>query len=289
MLAFIIQITSGLATGAIYAALALGLVFIYKSTHHINFAQGEMAMFSTYVALSLINGGVPYWLAFLITLAVSFVAGALIERFVLRPVQDRPFLVVVSVLVGLLLIFNSLATLLFGPDVHSFPSPFPTTSIFTPYIGGHGLGTIVVICGLLILISLFFKFTPTGLDMRAAAQNPESSQLVGINVDRMLALGWGLAAALGAVAGLLVAPVIFLEPNMMAGVLIYGFAAALLGGIDNPVGAVIGGFIIGVLENVLGAYVIGTELKLTMALVIIVAVLLLKPSGLFGSKIVRRV
>jgi branched-chain amino acid transport system permease protein len=139
------------------------------------------------------------------------------------------------------------------------------------------------------MLYLFFRFTPLGLAMRAAAQNPVSSRLVGVRVGWMLALGWGLAAAVGSVAGMLVAPIVYLEPNMMAGVLLYAFAAALVGGIDNPFGAVVGGFTVGVLENLLGAYVIGTELKLTVALVLIIGVLLVKPTGLFGKVFVTRV
>jgi branched-chain amino acid transport system permease protein len=144
---------------------------------------------------------------------------------------------------------------------------------------------------LIVVLALFafFRYTPVGLAMRAAAQNPDSARLVGIRVSWMLGLGWGLAAAIGAVAGMMVAPIVFLDPNMMAGILLYGFAAALLGGIDNPWGAVVGGFVVGVLENLLGAYVIGTELKLTVALVLIVVTLTLKPNGLFGKAVVTRV
>lgn len=289
MESFLIQFFSGLATGSIYASIALGLVVVYRATHYINFAHGEMAMFSTYIALILINSGIPYWVAFALTVALAFAGGALIERFVLRPVQDRPILVVVMVMVGMLLIFNSLANWLFGPTTRTFPSPFPAESVFGKLIGGHALGTTVVVCSLLAVTYLFFRFTPIGLDMRAAAQNPVSSRLLGIRVERMRALGWGLAAALGAGAGMLVAPVTFLDPNMMSGILIYGFAAAILGGIDNPGGAVLGGFLLGVLENLVGAYLIGTELKLTVALVVIVAVVLVRPAGLFGTTIVRRV
>jgi branched-chain amino acid transport system permease protein len=156
-------------------------------------------------------------------------------------------------------------------------------------ISGHDLGSIAVMLVVLALLYSFLRFTPIGLAMRAAAQNPESARLVGIRVSWMLGLGWGLSAAIGAVAGMMVAPVVYLDPNMMGGILLYGFAAALLGGIDNPWGAVIGGFIVGVLENVLGAYVIGTELKLTVALVLIVGTLTLKPNGLFGKVLVTRV
>jgi branched-chain amino acid transport system permease protein len=156
-------------------------------------------------------------------------------------------------------------------------------------ISGHDLGSIAVMLLVLAVLYSFLRFTPVGLAMRAAAQNPESARLVGIRVSWMLGLGWGLSAAIGAVAGMMVAPVVYLDPNMMGGILLYGFAAALLGGIDNPWGAVIGGFIVGVLENLLGAYVIGTELKLTVALVLIVTILTVKPNGLFGKTVVTRV
>jgi branched-chain amino acid transport system permease protein len=161
--------------------------------------------------------------------------------------------------------------------------------VLPQYISGHQLGSLGVTLGVLLVVFLFFKYTPIGLAMRAAAQNPDSASLVGIPVSWMLALGWGLASAIGAVAGIMMAPVVFLDPNMMGGILLYGFAAALLGGIDNPWGAVIGGFIVGVLENILGAYVIGTELKLSVALVLIVGTLTLMPNGLFGRKVVTRV
>jgi branched-chain amino acid transport system permease protein len=290
MEAFLHQVFSGLATGGIYASLALALVMIYQSTHHINFAQGEMAMFSTYLAWSLVNAGVPYWLAFLLTLVVSFVAGVVIERVVIRPVEHAPVLSIIAVFIALVLIFNGLAGWIYTYTIKTFPSPFPERSLFgNKYVSSHELGSVAITFSVLIMLYLFFRFTPLGLAMRAAAQNPLSSRLAGIRVGWMLALGWGLAAAIGAVAGMLVAPIIYLEPNMMSGVLLYALAAALLGGIDNPFGAVIGGFIVGVVENVVGAYVIGTELKLTVALVLIVGVLLVRPSGLFGKVFVTRV
>jgi branched-chain amino acid transport system permease protein len=290
MEAFLHQVFSGLATGGIYASLALALVMIYQSTNHINFAQGEMAMFSTYLAWSMINGGMPYWWAFLLTVLISFVVGAAIERVIIRPVEDAPVLSVVTVFIALLVIFNSVAGWIFTYTIKTFPSPFPEQPLFgNRYISSHELGSIAVTLLVLVALYLFFRFTPLGLAMRAAAQNPLSSRLAGIRVGRMLALGWGLAAAVGAVAGLLVAPIVYLEPNMMAGVLLYAFAAALVGGIDNPFGAVLGGFMVGVLENLIGAYVIGTELKLTVALVLIVGVLLFKPSGMFGKVFVSRV
>ncbi len=288
--AFIHQVLSGLAAGGIYASLALALVMIYQSTSHINFAQGEMAMFSTYLAWYAINAGMPYWWAFLLTVLVSFAAGVVIERVIIRPVEHAPVLSIITVFVALLVIFNSVAGWIFTYTIKTFPSPFPEQPLFgNRYISSHELGVIGVTLAVLILLYLFFRFTPLGLAMRAAAQNPVSSRLVGVRVGWMLALGWGLAAAVGAVAGMLVAPIVYLEPNMLAGVLLYAFAAALVGGIDSPFGAVVGGFAVGVLENILGAYVIGTELKLTVALVLIIGVLLVKPSGLFGKVFVTRV
>jgi len=283
------QILAGLATGGIYASLALALVMIYQATHLVNFAQGEMAMFTTYIAWSLINAGVPYWPAFFLTIGLAFVLGVVIERVVIRPVERAPVLAVVVVFIALLLILNSITGWIYSYTIKTFPSPFPSQPIFGRYLSPHEFGAILVTLVVLALLYAFFRFTPLGLAMRAAAQNPESSRLVGIRVGWMLALGWGLAAAVGAIAGMMVAPIVYLDPNMMGGVLLYAFAAALVGGIDNPMGAVIGGFLVGVLENVLGAFVIGNELKLSVALVIIIGVLLVKPSGFFGRVQVTRV
>jgi len=284
------QIFSGLANGCIYGSIALALVMIYQSTHHINFAQGEMATFSTFIAWALIESGWPYWAAFVTTVAISFVGGLLVQRIILRPVEKAPVLANVIVFIGLLVIFNSLAGWIFEHTIKAFPSPFPQKSFLaSAYFSAHELGSALVMLCVLGALYAFFKFTPIGLAMRAAAQNPESARLVGIRVSWMLAVGWGLAAAIGAIAGMMVAPIVYLDPNMMSGILLYGFAAALLGGIDNPGGAVIGGLIVGVLENLLGAYVIGTELKLSVALVLIVATLTLKPNGLFGKQVVTRV
>jgi branched-chain amino acid transport system permease protein len=290
---FLQQVVSGLATGGIYASLALALVMIYQATEIVNFAQGEMAMFSTYLAWSMLNAGVPYWAAFFGTLVLAFLGGLLIERIIVRPIEGKPVLTLVIVCIGLLVILNSLAGWIYSYVILPFPSPFPRTPIRIGQVvfGQHDLGVIGVTLVLLCVLYVFFRYTTLGLAMRAAAQNPGSSRLCGIRVGWMLALGWGLAAVVGAVAGMLIAPVIFLEPNMMGGILIYAFAAATLGGITSPVGAVIGGFLVGVIENLAGTYIpfIGTELKLTVALLIIVVVLLVRPSGLFGHAIVRRV
>ena len=284
------QVLAGLATGGIYASVALALVMIYQATHHINFAQGELAMFSTYLAWTMINSGFGYWSAFLLTVGLSFVLGVVIERVIIRPVENAPVLSVVVVFIGLLVILNSVTGWIYTYTIKTFPSPFPEAPFFgNRLMSSHQIGAIGITLVVLILLYAFFRFTPLGLAMRAAAQNPASAKLVGIRVSWMLALGWGLAAAIGSVAGMMVAPIVFLDPNMMAGILLYAFAAALVGGVDSPGGAVFGGFLVGVLENVLGAFVIGNELKLAVALVLIIGVLTVKPSGFFGKVHVSRV
>ena len=290
---FVQQVMSGLATGGIYASLALALVMIYQATDVVNFAQGEMAMFATYLAWSMLNAGMPYWGAFLATLVIAFVGGVVIQRVIIRPVENKPILTIVIVTLGLLVICNSVAGWVWTYLQKPFPSPFPREPVRMGNIvfGAHDLGEIAVTLVMLGLLFAFFRFTPLGLAMRAAAQNPVSSRLAGIRVSWMLALGWGLAATFGAVAGLMVAPILTLDPNMMGGIQIYAFAAATLGGFTSPLGAVVGGFMVGIVENLVGTYVsfIGTELKLTVALAMIIVVLLVKPSGLFGRTAARRV
>jgi len=284
------QVLSGLATGAIYASLALALVMIYQTTHLVNFAQGELATCSAYVASSLIAAGLPYWIAFAATIVLSFAAGVAIERLAIRPVTGGPILSVVIVFIGLMLILNSLTGWIFGYTIRPFPSPFPEKPLFgNTYIGTHELGVIAVTSVVLLLLYGFIRYTSLGLALRAVAASSESSRLVGIRTEWMLGLGWGLAAAIGAVAGIMIAPILFLDPHMMSGVLLYAFAAALVGGIDSPGGAVLGGLLVGVVENVVGAYLIGTELKLTVALMLIIGVLLIRPAGLFGKVVVARV
>jgi branched-chain amino acid transport system permease protein len=290
MEALLHQILSGLATGGIYASLALALVMIHQTTRLVNFAQGELATCSAYLAWSMTNAGVPYWIAFAATIAISFAVGVAIERAAIRPVSRGPVLRAVIVFIGLMLIFNSLSGWVFSYTIKPFPSPFPAAPLLdNTYVTTHEVGVIGVTSVVVLVLYAFFRYTRTGLALRAVAANAESSRLVGIRVERMLGLGWGMAAAVGAIAGMMVAPLVFLDPNMMAGVLLYAFAAALLGGIDSPGGAVLGGFLVGVLENVLGAYLIGTELKLTIALALIVGVLVVRPAGLFGKVVVARV
>ena len=283
------QILSGIATGGIYASVALALVMIYQATHHVNFAQGEMATLSTYIAYTMVTAGWSYWVSFVATVVISFIMGVVIERVLMRPMENAPVLASVGIFIGLLFIVNAMTGWIWDFTIKTFPSPFHDAPMLGGFLSGHELGSTVVTLVMLTGVYLFFRHTSLGLAMRAAAYNPTSSRLVGVRVGWMLALGWGLAAAIGAVAGMMIAPIVFLDPNMMGGVLLYAFAGALLGGIENPLGAVIGGFAVGVIENLGGAYVVGTELKLSLALVIIVCVLMVKPNGLFGRVVMSRV
>ncbi|MEV0029690.1 branched-chain amino acid ABC transporter permease [Nocardia sp. NPDC050793] len=293
MAGFLQQIIEGLTAGALYAGLALALVLIYRFTGIVNFAQGELAMFSAFLAWQFVESGWPFWLALPATLAVSFLGGMLIERVIIRPVEGAPELTLVIVTVGLFFFVNAAAGWIWSYQVKSFPNPFPEGAFRAGGVtAGYGsLGVLAVVAAVMGLLYLLFRYTKIGLAMRAVACNPQSARLVGIRVGTVLALGWGLAALVGAVSGVLSAPLLFLEPNMMGGVLIYAFAAATLGGFDSPGGAVAGGLIVGVAETLTGAYldVIGTELKIGVPLVIILGVLLLRPQGLFGRAVVERV
>ena len=279
---FLHQVLAGVATGAIYACMALAIVMIYQAIDSLNFAQGEMAMFSTFIAWQLIQWGVPYWPAFFATIAISFVAGVVIERVVFKPLRDASLFSHIVVFIALFAILNSLAGFIWNFTIKSFPSPFSSRPLFgSDLISMHDAGMTLVTLIMLVLLYAFFRYTRIGLAMRATAANPELARLVGIRVGWMVALGWGMAAAIGAVAGMLIAPVVFLEPNMMLSILLYGFAAAVVGGLNSPFGAVIGGFCVGVIENLAGTFIpyVGRELKLTIALALIIAVLTLKPSG----------
>jgi len=293
MAAFLQQVVSGLAQGAIFASLALALVLIYRATDILNFAQGEMATFSTYVAWSLMNHGLSFWPAFALTLLIAFVGGAAVERVLIRPVEHRPEIVIVIVTIGLLIALNGLTGWIWGPEVKAFDSPFPlrTVEVGGVTISLQDVGVLAVCLVTVALLWAFFRFTTLGLVMRAVANSQEASRLLGVRVGMMLALGWGLAAVLGAVAGMMAAPALTLDPNLMLIVLIYAFAAAVLGGIDSPVGAVVGGLALGVMINLLGTYVdfIGGELRLPAALTVLLIVLLVRPQGLFGHRVVRRV
>ncbi len=286
------QLTAGIATGAIYACVALALVMIYQAIGHINFAQGEMAMFSTFLAWQFMQWGAPYWVAFAAAVVVSFAGGVLIDRTIFKPIRSAQMLSQIVMFVGLMAMLNSVAGFIWDFTSKPFPTPFGSDPLFgSGLISTHQTAMILITFGLLMLLFCFFRYTRVGLAMQSAAENPASAKLVGIRVEWMIALGWGMAAAIGAIAGVLIAPIVFLEPNMMLGILLYGFAAAVLGGLSSPGGAVLGGFAVGIIENLSGTYipVVGGELKLTIALAIIIVVLVIKPSGLLGSRHVQRV
>jgi branched-chain amino acid transport system permease protein len=287
------QVTSGLAAGAIYASLALALVLIYQTTNVVNFAQGEMATFTTYVAWTLMHHGLSYWPAFVLTLLIAFGGGVTVERVLIRPVEHRPEIVIVILTIGMFIAINGLVGWIFGPEVKAFASPFPNSSVVVGgvSISSQDIGTFGICLGTVVALWLFFRLTTLGLAMRAVAFNPDASRLMGVRVGWMLALGWGFAAVLGAIAGMMAAPSVFLDPDMMLVVLIYAFAAAVLGGIDSPVGAVVGGLLIGVVINLLGAYVnfVGQELRLPTALAVLLLVLVIRPAGLFGRVVVSKV
>jgi branched-chain amino acid transport system permease protein len=284
----------GLGLGAVYGSLALALVLVYRATRVVNFAQGELAMATTYVAYQLIQWGLSYWEAFFATLASAFVLGVVLEVGLIRPVQQRSVIAAVIVTVGLFILTDGVVNWIWGGGIRSIPSPFGTK----PYdVGGVSIarfypGMFVVVLVSVLLVWALFRFTKLGLGMRAAALRPAESALVGVRVDWMLAIGWGLAAVLGAVAGLMTETSQFLlEPTLMQPILVYAFAAAVLGGLDSPAGAVVGGLAIGVSLNLVVQYVpaITSELQTPVAFAVLLGVLLLKPSGLFGRREVRRV
>jgi len=289
---FIQVLVDGWATGSLYGALAVAVVLIYRATGIVNFAQGELAMFSTFIAWGLMQAGLPLGLAVLATLALSFVGGMLIERVIIRPVEGGEVLTLVIVTLGLYILVNSLAGWIWGFGNRAFPSlfgdgSFDVAGAAVPY---ESIGIVVVLIALVAILFAVFQRTKVGLAMRAVAMNPESSRLHGISVGRTLMIGWGVAALVGALAGVLIAPRLFLDVNFMGAVLIYSFAAATLGGFDSPLGALIGGWIVGIAEGLAGTYVdfIGSDLKILVPLTVILVVLLIRPTGLFGSAEVAR-
>jgi len=287
------QTVAGLAQGAIFGSLALALVLIYRATEVINFAQGEMAMATTYVAFQLTKWGLSYWAAFAITLVVAFVFGTVVQLVFIRPVQQKSVIAVVIVTIGLFILIDGLVTWRFSAQLQFMPAPFGNSvyHVGSVAVSRQALGTLLVSVLSVILLGVLFRFTKLGLSMRAAALRPAAARLVGIRVDWMLAIGWGLAAVLGAVAGLMTEPTQFLQPTMMQSILLYAFAAAVLGGLESPVGAVVGGLALGVFLNLIGQYVgfVGAALQLPLAFAVLLGVLLVKPNGLFGRALVRRV
>jgi branched-chain amino acid transport system permease protein len=286
------QTVAGLAQGAIFASLALALVLIYRATEVVNFAQGEMAMATTYFAYQLTLWHLSYWAAFFLALLMGFLLGVVVQVVLIRPVQHSVIAVVI-VTVGLFVLIDGLVTWKWGADLKFMPAPFGNQvyHVGSVAFSRQDLGTLVVTIISVLLLWVLFRFTKLGLAMRAAALRPASAALVGVRVNRMLAIGWGLAAVLGAVAGLMTEPTVFLQPTMMQAVLLYAFAAAVLGGLESPAGAVVGGLALGVFLNLIGQYVgfATSELRLPIAFFVLLIVLLVKPHGLFGRKQVRRV
>lgn len=290
---FLQLIVDGLANGAIYAALALAIVLVNRATGMINFAQGAMAVFSTFLAWTLWQAGLPAIVAILLTIAGSMLLGAGVERVIIRRFERGSIHTAVIVTVALLVLFTGLAGLFWGYTSVGFPSLFPlgTVSIGGAFLSYQSLGNIVVLLLVVLALQLLFKKTKLGLALRAVADNPESSALAGIPVGRLLMVGWGLAASLGALAGALIAPKVFLDPHMLDQVLVYALAAAILGGLNSPLGAVVAAALIGMLENLAGGYIgfIGDDLKIAVPLVAMFIILLVRPQGLFGQKEVVRV
>jgi branched-chain amino acid transport system permease protein len=301
---FLQNLTNALANGAVYALMALTVVMIYKTTGHLNFAQGEMAMFSTFVVYVLvIEQGFNVWAAIVLVVLGAMVVGAGIERILIQPLEKRSVLAPVILTLGLFFILNGGAATIWGTQPHSpIPAPFPgklddKVDIITDrvphfFVTYKAIGVWITVMVLVLLLNLLLKRTKLGLAYRAVAANAESSLIVGIPVKRMLMLGWALAAGIGAIAGAVIAQYRnVLDFNFMAAVLLFGFAAACVGGFDSIMGAVIGGLLVGVVETFTPALFtfVGSELSLVMVLLVILIVLYFRPQGLFGSKRVERV
>jgi branched-chain amino acid transport system permease protein len=283
---------NGIILGAVFAAFALTLVLIFRATRIINFGQGAQAMFSTYLALELIQNGQSYWLAFVVALGSGFLIGAIVERVIVRRVEGGPEINAVIVTLGIFVGFVALAAILFGNTFESFPAPFSLSGVS---VGGtdlaitpNNLYQLVAVLIAMALLGALFRFTSLGLQLRASAFGQEVARLLGVRVGRMLTLGWAMAGLFGALAGILIASGGLVSPNFMDFVIVYGFVAAVLGGLDSFIGAVVGGLALGLTNTYVAGYV-DSALVTLAALAILVAVLLLRPSGLFSSSVTRKV
>jgi len=293
-------VATGLSMGSVYAVIALAIVLIYRSTGVVNFAQGEMAMFSTFIAWSMITFfgtwslplNMNYWLPFFLAMLVAAFIGAAVERVILRPVEEAPVINSVIVTLGLFTLFNTVAIWRYGGIAKPFPSPTffhgSALSVGPIVISRLNIGVFCMSVLIMLILYLFLNYTKLGLAMRAAAENRMACRMVGIPASRMLTLGWALSAAVGAVAGMLVAPIVFLSASMMFATLIFAFAAAVLGGLQSLPGAIVGGLLLGIIQNMAGTY-IGSEIDITTAFFVIVLVLLVRPTGLLGRRVVRKV
>ena len=293
MIYFLQQLLNGLATGAIYASLGLALVLIYRTTNIANFAQGEMATFSAFLTWQLTEFGVPIGWAILISIGLSLIMGAVTYVLIVRPVQYKDEMTIIIVTLGLFLAYNSATGAIWGFMQKASPSPLPdqTWTLGTLRIGAELLAFVAVLMAISVGLYLLFQRTRLGMALRAAASNAQSAQLVGIPYTAMMTLGWGMAAALGSVSGALVASRLTLDPNMMGDVIIYAFAAAVVGGLSSYLGAVVGGIVVGVSQSFSTAYLpaLGADLQIIVPLLLIVAVLIVKPEGLFGKAVQVRV
>jgi branched-chain amino acid transport system permease protein len=289
---FIDLTLNGVSYGMFTAAMALSLVLAWRSTRVLNFAQGAMAMITTYVAVTLTEHNFSYWLAVLAAIAVGAVGGGIVERVLIRPVESRPPLTAVIVTLGLLVVLEALAGIIWGGGLRAFPTPFSQVGLvvghrhiaYTPF----DLYILAAVAVVLVLLVVLFRFTETGLRMRAGAFAPEVARLLGVRVGRTLVLGWALAGAVGALAGTLAAPKVQLSPNFMDAVFIYGFAAAVLGGLDSPTGAVVGGLATGLAIQYVGGY-LGSAWEAIGALALVMVVLMVRPQGLLSRRSTRRV
>lgn len=293
---FLERLVNGLADGSIYALLALALVVVFRSTGQLNFAQGEIGTLGAFVVSTLTLSGLPVWLSIVLAMVVGFVISAGVERVVVRPIEHRNPGAVIVALIGVFLAVNQLVAMFWGVDARGLPSVFPDDADdFVTILGAPiriaRLGVIGVLIVVLFLLWLMFNKTKVGLAMRAVANNQESSNLVGIRVGSILVVGWGLAGAIGVLAAALLAPSAGLTGTLMLGPFLLASVAAVLGGLDSPVGAVVGGMIIGLTEAFMVGYVdfLGADMLFPVMLVILLVVLLLRPAGLFGSERVERV
>jgi branched-chain amino acid transport system permease protein len=289
---FIDLTLNGISTGAVYAAVALALVLIWRATRIVNFAQGAMLMITTFIASAVIQKTGSYWLGFGVALVSGLILGAVVERVLIRPVEHAPPLNAVIVALGLYTVLVAVAGMIWGNTPRSFPAAFSirgydvggTRLLFSP----NDSFIVLVVVAVALGLALLFRATNLGLQMRASAFAPEVAQLLGVRVARMFTLGWALAAVAGALAGVLVAPSVFLGPNSFDPILISGFVAAVLGGLDSPPGAVVGGLALGLALSYVSGYE-GSALQPLAALAILVAVLMLRPTGLFSAVRERRV
>jgi branched-chain amino acid transport system permease protein len=288
-----IQFTlGGVSFGMVYAAIGLSLVLIWRGTRVLNYSQGAMAMLTTYIALTVITRTGSYWAGFAVALASGLVLGAVIERVVIRPVENKPPLNAVVVTIGLLVLIEGVAGIIYGGQYRSFPAAFSITGLHAGSvplgISMNDLFVAAAVLGAALALAALFRYTSAGLRLRATAFNAYAARLLGVRVGRVLTLGWGLAGLIGALAGLLVSPDTFLYPSSMDSIFVLGFTAAVIGGLDSPVGAIVGGLILGVTLNYAGGY-LGSNLVPVFGLAALIAVLMLRPSGLFSSARSRQV